>query len=182
MKNNLETEELKNLGTEKLKNFKTTVFLFFSFLVLSFFSSPVLSVAQSISSSELINNAKQYDGKLITYSGEVIGDVMLRGEFAWVNINDGDNAVGVWMSAALAKEINFMGTYKSQGDILEITGTFHRVCLEHGGDLDIHAQALRKIGGGKIINHKLDFFKVKLIFILCGVLFLIWISSLFRRK
>ena len=29
--------------------------------------------AQSLSSSELINHAKEYDGKLVVYSGEVIG-------------------------------------------------------------------------------------------------------------
>lgn len=182
MIDNLETEKLKNLETEKLKNLKTSVFLFLSFFVLSFFSSPVLSFAQSISSNELITHAKQYDGKSITYSGEAIGEVMPRGGFAWVNINDGGNAIGVWMNAALAKEINWTGTYKSRGDILEIDGIFHRACLEHGGDLDIHAQALRKISGGKIVNHKFNFLKAELIFILSGALFLIWILGLFRRK
>jgi hypothetical protein len=173
---------INNLRTEKLKNLRTNTFLFFCSLVLSSFSSLVLLSAQSISSNELITHAKQYDGRLVTYSGEVIGDVMLRGEFAWVNINDGSNAIGVWANAALAKEINFTGAFKSRGDTLEITGIFHRACLEHGGDLDIHVQALRKIGGGKMINHKLDFFKVELILILCGALFLIWISILFKRK
>ncbi|MDP2044226.1 MAG: hypothetical protein Q8K15_03545, partial [Candidatus Omnitrophota bacterium] len=105
MRNNLETEELKNLRTEELKNLRTSVFLFFSFLVLSFFSSPVLLFAQTLSSTELINNAKQYDGKLVVYTGEVIGDVMPRGGNAWVNINDGNNALGVWMDASTAKEI-----------------------------------------------------------------------------
>ena len=138
--------------------------------------------AQGLGSSELINNAKDYDGKSVTYTGEVIGDVMLRGEFAWVNINDGDNALGVWMSASLAKEIKFTGNYKSRGDNLEIVGIFHRACLEHGGDLDIHAQALRKLGEGRVINQKFNSDKRNLSLILLGALFLIWILSLFRRK
>lgn len=138
--------------------------------------------AQGLSSSELINKAKEYDGKLITYTGEVIGDVMLRGEFAWVNINDGDNALGVWMSAALAKEIKFAGSYKFRGDSLEIMGTFHRACLEHGGDLDIHAQTLRKLGNGRVVNQVLNLDKKNLSLILLGALLLIWILSLFRRK
>ena len=137
---------------------------------------------QGLGSSELINNAKEYDGKSVTYTGEVIGDVMLRGEFAWVNINDGDNALGVWMSASLAKEIKFTGNYKSRGDNLEIVGIFHRACLEHGGDLDIHAQALRKLGEGRVINQKFNPDKRNLSLILLGALFLIWILSLFRRK
>ncbi len=173
---------INNLRTEKLKNLRTNTFLFFCSLVLSSFSSLVLLSAQSISSNELITHAKVYDGKLVTYSGEAIGDVMFRGEFAWVNINDGNNAIGAWVSAALAKEINFMGAYKSRGDTLEITGIFHRACLEHGGDLDIHAQTLRKLAGGKAVNQEIDFLKVKIILILLGALFLIWILTLFKRK
>lgn len=138
--------------------------------------------SQSISSSELIKNAKEYDGKLIVYSGEVIGDVMSRGEFAWVNINDGENALGVWMSAALAKEIKFMGNYKSRGDRLEMVGVFHRACFEHGGDLDIHARSLLKITSGRLVKENLNFDKVSLSLILLGALFLIWILILFKHK
>ena len=138
--------------------------------------------SQGVSSNELLNGAKQYDGKLITYSGEVIGDVMNRGEIAWVNINDGDNAIGAWMSASLAKEITFTGSYKSRGDNIEVSGIFHRACLEHGGDLDIHAQTLRRLASGRIVSQKLNFDKINLSLILLGALFLIWILTLFRKK
>lgn len=140
------------------------------------------SFSQGISSNELIKNALQYEGRLVTFSGEVIGDVMLRNESAWININDAENAIGIWISAAWAKEINFTGSYKTRGDVLEITGIFHSVCLEHGGDLDIHAQAIRKISGGRLLGQKLNFDKLNLSLILLGALFLIWILSLFRKK
>ena len=159
------------------KNFALTLIILF--LV---FTPQTIAFSQSLSSSELIKNAKEYDGKLIAYSGEVIGDVMLRGEFAWVNKNDGQNALGAWMSVALAKEIKFTGNYKSRGDSLEIVGVFHRACLEHGGDLDIHAQSLRKIGNGRIVKEKLNFNKASLSLILLGALFLIWILTLFKHK
>ncbi|MFA4992574.1 MAG: DNA-binding protein [Candidatus Omnitrophota bacterium] len=137
---------------------------------------------QSLSSSELIGNAKEHDGKSVTFTGEAIGDIMLRGEFAWVNINDGDNALGIWMSAALAKEINFTGSYKARGDKVEVTGIFHRACSEHGGDLDIHAQSLRKLGDGRIVNQRLNLDKKNLSISLFGALILIWILSLFRHR
>ena len=160
-------------------NFKLALIILF----LALMSYPGSSVfSQGISSSELIKNAKEYDGKLITYTGEVIGDVMLRGEFAWVNINDGENALGVWISASLAKEIKFTGNYKVRGDSLEIVGIFHRACLEHGGDLDIHAQTLRKLGNGRIVNQRLNLDKKNLSLILFGALLLIWILTLFRHK
>ena len=59
--------------------------------------------AQSLSSQELINHAKQYDGQMVVYSGEAVGDLMRRGEFCWLNLNDGQNAVGVWLALAMAK-------------------------------------------------------------------------------
>ena len=107
---------------------------------------------------------------------------MLRGEFVWVNLNDGQNALGVWMSAALAKEIKFRGNYKSRGDNLEIVGIFHRACLEHGGDLDIHARTLLKVASGRIVKENLNFDKVGLSLVVLGALFLIWILILFKHK
>ncbi|MFA5092425.1 MAG: DNA-binding protein [Candidatus Omnitrophota bacterium] len=138
--------------------------------------------AQNLTSNDLIQHTKKYDGKTVVYRGEAIGDVMGRGNFAWVNIHDGNNAIAIWVSSDLAKEIQFTGNYKTQGDILEVTGIFYRNCLEHGGDLDIHAQTLKKISAGRIVSYKIDLIKLKLIFILFGVLLLIWILTLFRRK
>jgi hypothetical protein len=159
---------------KKLKAILIILYLFFSLQKVVF--------SQSLSSSELIRNAKEYDGKLIAYSGEVIGDVMRRGEFAWVNINDGENALGAWMSAALAKEIKFTGNYKSRGDRLEIVGVFNRACFEHGGDLDIHARSWLKIASGRMVKENLNFDKVNLNLIILGALFLIWILTLFKHK
>jgi len=138
--------------------------------------------AQPLSSTELINNAKQLDGKIITYKGEVIGEVMKRADFAWVNVNDGINAVGIWIPFSLAREITYTGSYKAKGDIIEVSGVFHRACPEHGGDLDIHAQTLRKIDSGRFTRERLNPAKRNQALILLGVLFLVWILTLFLRK
>jgi hypothetical protein len=141
-----------------------------------------LAFAQRISSQDLINNAKLYEGKVIVYQGEVIGDVMKRGDFAWVNVHDGVNAIGVWVPLSLSKTIVYSGSYKAKGDVIEIVGIFNRACPDHGGDLDIHAQALRKIESGKFIREKINPSKVNQALILLGVLFLVWILTLFLRK
>ena len=137
---------------------------------------------QSVSSAELINNAKSYDGKIVSYEGEVIGDVMKRGENAWINVNDGTNAVGVWIKASFIKDINYTGSYKSSGDRVEVVGVFNRSCIEHGGDLDIHAQSLRKINSGRLKAQRLNPDKRSEVFILLGVLISVWILSLLKRK
>ncbi|MDD5059714.1 MAG: DNA-binding protein [Candidatus Omnitrophica bacterium] len=151
-------------------------------LILTVTFCPGIALSGGISSEDLIRNARQYDGKLVVYSGEVIGDVMNRGKFAWVNINDGDNAIGIWMSINLAKEIKITGSYKSRGDILEVTGIFNRACLEHGGDLDIHAQAIRKVSNGRVINQRLNIDKRNQSFILLLIIFLTWILTLFKKR
>lgn len=138
--------------------------------------------AQVFSSTELINNAKLYDGKIVSYEGEVIGDVMVRKENAWANINDGVNAIGVWINASLVKNITYEGSYKSVGDRVEVSGIFHRACLEHGGDLDIHALTLRKINLGRLKQERVNPDKRNQAFILFGVLISVWILSLLKRK
>jgi len=138
--------------------------------------------AQSVSSSELINNAKQYDGKVVSYQGEVIGEVMPRGDFAWANINDGKNAVGIWMTAAQASEISFAGSYKAKGDWFEVEGVFNRSCPQHGGDLDIHARSVIKKIAGRAVAEKLNPDKKQLAIILAVILAVIWILMLFIRR
>lgn len=136
---------------------------------------------EAVSSAELINNAKQYDGKVVIYKGEVIGDLMMRGEFAWVNVSDGVNAIGIWANKDLVKGIVYTGSYKSKGDRVEVKGVFHRACLEHGGDLDIHADLLRKTDNGVIIGKTIDMAKKKAAFILLGLTGLIMILSRLKK-
>lgn len=134
-----------------------------------------IAYAQPISSADLINNAKQYDDKVVNYRGEVIGDIMIRGQYAWVNINDGQNAIGIWAAGNLIKNIEYKGSYSSKGDVVEIMGIFHRSCPEHGGDLDIHAKTMRKVIPGKQIFESLDLNKVKIVLILLGIVLLLYI-------
>jgi hypothetical protein len=138
--------------------------------------------AQPLSSMELIGNAKEYDGKIIAYEGEVVGDIMRRGNYAWVNIFDGLNAIGAWMPLSLAKELSFGGGYMVRGDDIEITGVFHNACLEHGGDLDIHAQAMRKITSGRKVQERLNPGKKNLAVIFLIILCIVWILTLLKRK
>jgi hypothetical protein len=138
--------------------------------------------AQPLSSSELITNARHYDGKTVVYEGEVIGDIMRRGDYAWANIFDGQNAIGVWLPISLTEEISFGGDYKTRGDVLEISGVFHNSCLEHGGDLDIHAQAIRKVAAGRKVQERLNLAKRNLAIIFLGILCIVWILTLLKHK
>ncbi len=131
--------------------------------VLLFFCCARHANAQkSVSSTELIEKAAYYNNKTVEYQGEVVGDVMVRGDSCWVNLNDGANAIGIWADTNLLKGIiKYKGDYNNKGDILLISGIFHRACPQHGGDLDIHLSNAAKIKEGSVIKHPVSPVKIK---------------------
>lgn len=106
------------------------------------------AAAHTVSSTELIENAAKYDGQRVTYCGEAVGDILRRGSHAWVNLSDGANSIGVYLPYSQVRKIQHLGKYRVTGDTVILTGTFHRACAEHGGDLDIHASDIRIVKPG----------------------------------
>jgi hypothetical protein len=158
-------------------------------IILFFLSCVALTIAgfdcyaQSITSMDLINNAKQYHNKTVTYKGEAIGDVMVRGDHAWVHVNDGIIAIGIWAPVTMIDDIRFVGVYQTNGDVLEVTGTFHQACPEHGGDLDIHASEIKKITAGSPLIQPVNRKKVRIgIYSLILVVLFLAVNKLFKSK
>lgn len=159
---------------------KCALFNIFLFCIL--LCAVSFAFAQQISSVELINNAAKYDKKEIEYAGEVVGEVMARGDFAWVNVSDKVNAIGVWAEKNLIQDIAFAGNYKNIGDSISVRGIFHRSCIEHGGDLDIHAVSLKKIKDGSHIEEVVDIDRRNVSIGLLGALCLVLILGRLTRK
>jgi hypothetical protein len=107
-----------------------------------------LATAQEVSSTDLIENALTLDGETVTYTGEVIGDILKRGDHTWLNLSDGSNAIGIWVDTEQLGDVSIPGRYEEHGDEVRITGVFHRACREHGGDMDIHAENLELLRAG----------------------------------
>jgi hypothetical protein len=131
-------------------------FIGVSALVLGLMLQPTAAHAASYSSKALIENAKLLDGKKVTYRGEAVTAIMKRGDHAWINVNDGDNAIGIWCKALMLEPVKFLGDYKNNGDILEIEGIFNRACSVHGGELDIHANKVKVLKAGSSRGEKVD--------------------------
>lgn len=119
-----------------------------------------------VGSNDLIEDAQGFDGREVSYSGEVIGDILDAGDHVWLNISDGSNAVGVWVDRNLASEIQVAGRYGQRGDAVRVTGVFRRACPEHGGDFDIHAKAVTLVERGLPITHDVQTWKVWLAILL----------------
>lgn len=114
-------------------------------------NSGVLAV-DVIELNQLVENAEAIDGHTVTVTGEAIGEAigeaMERGDYAWVNINDGSNAMGIWMPLYDVQRIKFFGDYKHIGDQLQVTGVFNQSCVEHSGDVDIHSASITVVTAG----------------------------------
>jgi len=115
--------------------------------LLAIFFLLVTPLVNAESGKALIENSAYFDGTIVTFRGEVIG-VITRGDYAWVNILDNGVAIGVWCRAGDARKVSVVGDYRHIGDNVELVGTFHMACPEHGGDLDIHADSFTVVAAG----------------------------------
>lgn len=140
------------------------------------FTFPADALMEETSSSQMINQAKEYDRHEVVYSGEVIGDTLNVGDHVWLNVSDGSNAIGVWVQSDLADLVQVPGRYSQHGDLIQVSGTFYRACPEHGGDMDLHADTITLITRGYPVSHVVLAWKVWL-----AVLLTIAASALIAR-
>ena len=126
---------------------KSILALICALLVICLTASPV-SADTAIGINDLIADGTTYDGTQVTVQGEALGEAMQRGDYSWVNISDGTNAIGIWMETEDARRITDYGNYKQIGDTIEVTGTFYSNCAQHGGDVDIHCTGMRVVSQG----------------------------------
>lgn len=142
------------------------------------------------SSAQLVEHPKAYDGLTVTFSGEAIGEVMRRGSYAWIHLNDDayefknveegaklggyNSGMAVYLPADLTSAIDAYGDYKHEGSIVQIVGTFNDACKEHGGDMDIHATSLKVLVPGHEVVDPVNPWKVWLALVLVALAGGLW--------
>jgi hypothetical protein len=126
----------------------------------------------------LIEHAMTRDQQTVIIQAEAIGEVLERGDHAWINVNDGDNAIGVFMTIDQAKQVNVFGGYANIGDTIKVIGTFNRACVEHGGEMDIHAISITVIKAGQPTTHEVSSLK----FVMSIILLTIALAGLYLRR
>jgi hypothetical protein len=105
--------------------------------------SVTVSAASAATVNQLIEQEDKFDKAQVTVQGEAIGEILERGESSWVNISDGTNAIGIKMKTSEARKITRYGNYKQKGDVIRVTGIFHKACGEDGGETDVHALSMQ---------------------------------------
>ncbi|MDI7253376.1 MAG: hypothetical protein QME89_12595, partial [Actinomycetota bacterium] len=126
---------------------------------------------------ELVERAEEYDGQEVVIEGEAVGDVMIRGEEAWITVNDdpysrrsleegGEFAglsncgIGVVLPRKEAEKVKVLGSYKHHGDRVRVRGIFHRADPSHGGDTVIEGRFLEVVEPGYPIKHPFSYGKL----------------------
>jgi hypothetical protein len=139
--------------------------------------------ASAESGKELVENSVHFDNKVVTLRGEVVG-VLMRGDYAWVNVLDNEVAIGVWCRANDAKKVSIVGDYTHTGDTVEVVGTFHFACTEHGGDLDIHAENFTVLASGKVVERAPNLLIVLLstVLVAVAILTVFWLRRLRKER
>jgi hypothetical protein len=149
-------------------------------------------------SATLVEEAKEWDSRTVTFTGEAVGESMRRGATAWIHLNDDayglaegpgqrlagfNSGIGILVDAALAGLIGVFGDYGHHGDVVEVTGVFHAACPVHGGDMDIHAASLRIVRTGRGVEHPVIPRRLLAAGVLCALTALLFVvHTLLRRQ
>jgi len=154
-----------------------------------FFSPAALAQGEAVevTTGDLLEDWEEYDGKEVILIGEVVGDVMARGDFAWITVNDGfysrevlhetgalvgqNSGIGVWLPTEEAEKITRLGRYGSLGDLVEVRGVFYADDVQHGGDFDIQASSLTVLEPGRETDTSPDSWKYYVM--VAGLIFLV---------
>jgi len=118
-------------------------------------AAPVVANAEQLpvlSTNDLVENSYKWDGKAVSFKGEVLEDLMERKDGVWMNLSDGNNtAMGVFVPKNVAMPvIDHTESYRTVGDVVLINGVFHRTCVQHEGETDIHATSVTVVTPGSV--------------------------------
>jgi hypothetical protein len=143
----------------------------------------IVPLARAESGEVLTENSTSFDGKTVTFSGEVIG-VFIRGDYAWVNVLDNEVAIGVLCTADEARKIRIIGDYKHIGDTVEAIGTFHMTDPTQGGDLDIRADNLIVVTVGQELSKStsLPLFTLSVVLMIVAIFVAVFLRRIRKEK
>lgn len=130
-----------------------------------------------VTSTQVLSCPAGYDGSVVTYAGELVGDVLHRDGGAWVLVNDdayalergplpahrrsggGTNSgLSVWLPAPLAARVDVpdeLGRPGRRGVVVMLTGTVHRADAQDGGGVTLRATSMSRLAPAVTLSEPL---------------------------
>lgn len=153
----------------------------------------VAAAAPAARSAELVERHATWDGRVIEFTGEAVRESMVRGDRAWIHLNDDayatmeagprgklagyNSGMGVWTGAEEAEAIDVFGDYRHRGDLVRVEGVFNAACARHGGDMDIHASRLDVVSEGERVPYVVGGWKGPTALLLTLAAVVLWVSE-----
>lgn len=125
-----------------------------------------------VTSAALLACPSAFDGRAVTFDGEVVRAVLRRGERAWVQLNDdaygvaigplprhhtprgANSGMAVSIPSADADRISRVGGAHSAGDRLRVRGRFLRTHPADAGGPAIHADTVEILAVGRPVTRR----------------------------
>jgi len=127
-----------------------------------------------VSSAQLLGCPAAFDGRRVTFVGELIGDLLGRDGGAWVLVNDDDYALevgplpahrdrrginsgmSVWLPDRLQVGITGLGGPGQRGDLVRIEGVIRRTDPSDGGGMTLRAETLEVLAPSAPVEEPLN--------------------------
>lgn len=153
------------------------------------------SVGRALS-GEVLACPFDFDGLLVTYVGEVVGDILARDGGSWLLVNDdayaledgpltaggtprGTNSgLTVWLPDPLDDLVDEPGRAEVRGDVLMVTGRIHRTDPADGGGLTIRAEEAEVLAEAVAVEAPVHWRQVGA----AGVLAVLALAMLWRER
>lgn len=147
-------------------------------------------------SGEVLSCPFAFDGLLVVYVGEVVGDVLARDGGSWMLVNDdpyaleegpltaggtprgANSGLTVWLPDPLDEVADEPGRADVRGDVLAITGRIHRTDPADGGGLTIRADEVEVLAEAVTIDEPVHWRQV----VVAAVLSVLALFALWRER
>lgn len=131
-------------------------------------------VPVAVAAEELIECPASYDTALVAYEGEAVRAILRRGSRAWLQLNDdryaldlgpihehrtavgGNSGIPVSVPTTVADAITSVGDARHHGDVIAVTGIFHRADPADGGGPTIQARTAEITRVGRPTTRAVD--------------------------
>jgi hypothetical protein len=127
-----------------------------------------------LTSTLAIRCPRLFDGRMATYVGEVVGDILRRDGGAWAMVNDDayalelgpvgvhrdlrgfNTGLAVWLPDGLHEQLGPPGRHGRRGDVISVEGTVLRADPADGGGLTLRATTLTILAPSVAVEEPLD--------------------------
>lgn len=145
-----------------------------------------------VTSYQLLDCPRAFDQRTVTFTGEVVGELITRRGGVWAQVNDDpyaliygplvghsahvgfNSGVAVWFPDGTHESIATVGRPATRGDVVQIVGTFLRADPNDGGGLSIRAESVTVLTEGFRVEEPLHTVQL----VIAAVLFTAAVASL----